>query len=232
MRHEGISTNIGEQRLHPLFKNRDQVGELLANELKNYAYRDDVIVLALPRGGVPVAFKISQALQVPLDLILVRKLGTPGQAELAMGAIATGGVRILNKDVIRGLDIDQATLDAVAAREQKELERRERAYRGERALPELQGKHVILVDDGLATGATMLAAVSAVKQFNPERIIVAVPVAPSDTVERLKQSAHEVICLKTPQPFIAIGRWYVNFNQVSDEEVKNLLQQAWERSSA
>jgi putative phosphoribosyl transferase len=181
------------------------------------------LILALPRGGVPVAYQVARELGAPLDIFVVRKLGTPGQEELAMGAIASGGVRVMNPDVVRAARIPEQAIEETAKREAQELERRERAYRGEREMPELQNRCVVLVDDGLATGATMRVAVAAIRKHNPSRVVVAVPVAPPDTVERLRAEADEVVCLSTPEPFIAIGRWYENFSQTTDEEVRQLL---------
>jgi putative phosphoribosyl transferase len=210
-------------------RDRSSAGQALAQLLTDYRQRPDVIVLALPRGGVPVAYEIANALQVRLDLMLVRKLGVPGHAELAMGAIASGGVRVLNRDVLASLQIDGATVEAVAAQENLELQRRDRAYRGERPSPELDGQQVILVDDGLATGATMQAAIKAVRQQSPARVVVAVPVAPPDSVALLRRQVDEVICAFTPEMFIAIGRWYVDFPQTPDQQVEALLRQAWQR---
>lgn len=209
-------------------RDRSSAGQALAHLLVAYRQRPDVIVLALPRGGVPVAYEIASALQVRLDLMLVRKLGVPGHAELAMGAIASGGVRVLNRDVLAALHIDDATVDAVTAQESLELQRRDRAYRGERAPPLLDGQQVILVDDGLATGATMHAAIKAVRQQSPARIVVAVPVAPPDSVALLRRQVDEVICPFMPEIFNAIGRWYVDFSQTSDQQVQTLLHQAWQ----
>lgn len=208
-------------------KDRTTAGRMLAESLHHLAGRTDLVVLALPRGGVPVAFEVADALGAILDLMVVRKLGAPGQEELAMGAIASGGVRLLNHDVVRALNVDEGTIDRVAQREQQELERRERAYRGDRPWPGLRGQCVILSDDGLATGATMRAAVTAVRKQEPARMVVAVPVAPPDTVEMLKRKVDEVACLATPEPFLAIGRWYEDFRQVSDDEVRDLLARAW-----
>ncbi|MDP2241988.1 MAG: phosphoribosyltransferase [Burkholderiales bacterium] len=209
------------------FSDRTQAGRLLGEALLPYKERDDVVVLALPRGGVPVAFEVVKAINASLDLMLVRKLGTPGQEELAMGAIAWGGARVLNTDIIGSLGISAETIDAVASRESRELERRQRAYRGDRPPPQVKGRCVILVDDGLATGATMRSAIKALRQQHPARIVVAVPVAPPDTIETLRQEADEVVCLAAPEPFMAIGRWYHEFPQTSDDEVKDLLQRAW-----
>ncbi len=209
---------------------RTEAGRALGEALRGYAGRDDVIVLALPRGGVPVAYEVAVAIRAPLDLMLVRKLGTPGQEELAMGAIASGGARVLNDDVIASLTISEDTINAVAEREQRELERRQRAYRGDHPVPQLEGRCVILVDDGVATGSTLLAAIAAVRQQRPAHIVAAVPVAPADTMERLRREADDVICLATPEPFWAISRWYQEFPQMSDDEVRELLARAWEKS--
>ena len=212
------------------FENRTQAGQLLGRVLLHYKGRHDVVVLALPRGGVPVAFEVVRAIGASLDLMLVRKLGTPGQEELAMGAIAPGGVQVLNQDIVESLGISEKTIEAAANRERKELERRQRAYRGDRPPPQVQGRCVILVDDGLATGATMRSAIKAIRQQQPARIVVAVPVAPGDTIETLRHEADEVVCLATPEPFLAIGRFYQDFPQTSDEEVKDLLARAWENA--
>ena len=214
------------------FEDRFSAGRALGTALEAYADRDDVIVLALPRGGVPVAYEVAKHINAPLDLMLVRKLGVPDQQELAMGAIAVGGVRVLNQDIIRRLSINPDTIDRVAAREQQELDRRLRAYRGNRPLPVLQNKCVILVDDGLATGATMRAAIAAARQQNLAHIVVAVPVAPIDAVEAIRSETGEVICLETPEPFAAIGRWYVSFDQTNDNAVRDLLAQAWDSDSS
>jgi len=214
------------------FRNRVQAGQLLAEALRDYAARSDVIVLALPRGGVPVAFEVARALKAPLDLMLVRKLGTPGQEELAMGAIASGGVRVLNDEVVHMLRISADVIEVVARREHKELERRQKAYRGDRPPPQLAGKCVILIDDGIATGATIRSAVRAVRAQAPLRIVVAAPMAPGETVDVLKQEADEVVCLATPEPFNAIGCWYHEFPQTSDDEVKDLLVRAGKLAAA
>ncbi|MEX6503683.1 phosphoribosyltransferase [Pseudomonas zhanjiangensis] len=207
---------------------RVTAGRALAESLGHYRARPQAIVLALPRGGVPVAYEIASRLQLPLDLMLVRKLGVPGHAELAMGAIASGGIRVLNRGVLASLFIDQAAIEAVAEREAEELQRRDRAYRGERPYPQLRDREVILVDDGLATGATMQAAVKAVRQHGPARIVVAVPVAPPETVAELRSQVDEVVCPCMPDSFVAIGRWYLDFSQTSDREVQELLQRAWQ----
>lgn len=210
------------------FKNRLEAGRLLAGALKPYAGCPDVLILALPRGGVPVAFEAAQALSLPLDLMMVRKLGMPGQEELAMGAVATGGIKVLNQALIQNLNISETVIDSVVDKEREELERRERVYRGKRPAPEINNRRIILIDDGLATGATMRAAVSALQQQKPASIIVAIPVAPPDTVEKLRKEADEVICLATPESFFAIGTWYEDFSQTSDEEVGDLLARAWQ----
>ncbi len=210
------------------FKNRIEAGRSLASALKPYVERPGVLILALPRGGVPVAFEVAQALNIPLDLMIVRKLGLPGQEELAMGAVATGGIKVLNHLLIQKLSISDAVLNLAIDKEKKELKRREQVYRGERPIPEVSGRWVILIDDGLATGATMRAAVSALRQQKPAGIIIGIPVAPIDTVEELRKEADEVVCLATPEPFSAIGKWYEDFSQTSDEEVSNLLARVWQ----
>jgi predicted phosphoribosyltransferase len=208
------------------FRNRTEAGRVLAGKLAAYANRRDVIVLALPRGGVPVAYEVARALGAPLDVFVVRKLGLPGNEEYAMGAIATGGVRVLNEQVVNALGIPEQVIDTVAVREQQELARRERLYRGERPPPEVRGRSVILVDDGLATGATMQAAVEALRRLQPARIVVAVPTASPDTCEQLRAQADEVICATTPEPFRAVGLWYEDFSQTTDDEVRELLARA------
>src|SRR5918999_115065 len=209
-----------------LFRDRTDAGKRLATQLADYADRADVLVLALPRGGVPVAFEVAEALRAPLDIFLVRKLGVPGHEELAMGAIATGGVRVLNEDVVDNLRIPGEVVDAVAADELRELERRERAYRGDRPAPDVRGKTVILVDDGLATGSTMRAAAAALRQQQPARIVVAVPVSAPQTCDEYKMGVDEIICAVTPEPFQAVGLWYEDFSQTTDEEVRELLARA------
>jgi putative phosphoribosyl transferase len=215
-----------EVTMADLFVDRTEAGKLLAARLTRYGSRGDMIVLALPRGGVPVAFEIARALSAPLDVFLVRKLGVPGHEELAMGAIATGGVRVLNKDVVGYLAVPQRIIDTVAREEQQELERRERLYRGDRPAPEVRGMTVILVDDGLATGSTMRAAIAALKKLEPGGIVVAVPVAPPSTVEELKNEVNEVVSVFTPEPFDGVGRWYQDFSQTTDQEVRSLLDQS------
>ena len=207
------------------FANRREAGAELASKLRQYAGRDDVIVLALPRGGVPVAFEVAEALDAPLDTFLVRKLGLPGHPELAMGAIASGGVRVLNDDVVRWYGIPARTIEAVAREEQAELERREREYRRGQPLVDLCGRTVILVDDGLATGSTMKAAVRAVRQHGPARVVVAVPVGAPASCEEFAGLTEETVCARMPELFSAVGQWYRDFSQSTDEEVRELLEQ-------
>jgi predicted phosphoribosyltransferase len=208
------------------FRDRTEAGQVLASMLKHYAGRPDVLVFGLPRGGVPVAYEVARALHAPLDVFLVRKLGVPGQEELAMGAIATGGVRVLNYDVVNALHIPQHVIESVAAREQRELERRERVYRGDRPPPDLRDRTVILIDDGLATGSTMRAAAAAVRRQQPARIVVAVPVASAITCEDFRREVDELVCVATPEPFYGVGLWYEDFSQLTDEEVRDLLARA------
>jgi putative phosphoribosyl transferase len=209
-----------------LFRDRAQAGQLLAKQLATYVDGQKTVVLGLPRGGVPVAFEVATGLNATLDVFVVRKLGVPGQEELAMGAIASGRTRVFNQDIISGLEISDQVTEFVAAKEQRELERRERLYRGNRAPPQLEGKTVILVDDGLATGSTMRAAVQALKHRRPARIIVAVPVAAVSTCQALKSEVDHVICAATPEPFYAVGYWYQEFSQTTDEEVQEFLRRA------
>lgn len=209
-----------------LFTDRTHAGMELAKALAAYTDHPDSIVLALPRGGVPIAFEIAKVLHAPMDVFIVRKLGAPGQPELAMGAIASGGLRVMNDDVLRMLRVDEATIAATVAEEQKELERRERLYRGNRPAVKIADKTVIVVDDGIATGATMRAAVRALKAQQPARLIVAIPTAAVDTCNLLRQEVDEVVCLATPEPYIAVGRWYRDFAQTSDAEVQALLAQS------
>ncbi|PYJ05131.1 MAG: phosphoribosyl transferase [Verrucomicrobia bacterium] len=208
------------------FANRTEAGRLLAEKLVNYAGRADVIVLGLPRGGVPVAFEVAQRLGALLDVFIVRKLGVPGFEELAAGAIASGGVRVLNEDVMRAIPHADEAINAITARETAELERREQIYREGRPPPELRDRIVILVDDGLATGATMRAAVKALRERGAAKIVVAVPVGPPDTCHELEERADETICLSTPEFFQAVGQYYEDFSQTSDEDVRELLSQA------
>jgi predicted phosphoribosyltransferase len=213
------------------FRNRTEAGRALAQELRAYANRDDVIVLALPRGGVPVAFEVAHALHAPLDVFMVRKLGVPGHEELAMGAIASGGVLVIEPSVVEDLSIPMEVVLDVAAREEQERLRREREYRGDRAGPDVRGRAVILVDDGLATGSTMRAAVAALRKLQPAKIVVAVPVAVRSTCEELVEEVDEVVCARTPEPFYGVGEWYADFSQTTDEEVRELLARA-ERETA
>src|SRR3989441_7774201 len=208
------------------FRDRGEAGRLLATKLRAYAGRPDVLVLALPRGGVPVAFEVAQALGAPLDVFLVRKLGVPGHEEVALGAIASGGVRVLNDDIVRRLGISTPALEAVTAREEAELRRRELAYRGSRPREPVAGRTVILVDDGLATGASMKAAVAALRRERPARIVVAVPVAAAEACDEFRADVDDVICAATPEPFMAVGAWDEDFSQTGDEEVRRLLDEA------
>jgi predicted phosphoribosyltransferase len=209
-----------------LFRDRADAGRQLAMKLSAYANHPDLLVLGLPRGGVPVAFEVAQALAAPLDVFLVRKLGLPGQEELAMGAIASGGVTVLNSEVVDLLRIPNQVIDAVAAQEQRELERREHIYRGDRPPPDVHGKTVILVDDGLATGATMRAAANALREQRPARIIIAVPIAAPETCDEFRAEVDEIICAITPEPFYAVGMWYEDFSQTTDDQVHELLARA------
>lgn len=211
-----------------LFQNRREAGQRLGTELKDLADQE-VVVLALPRGGVPVGFQVARALNAPFDIFMVRKLGAPGQEELAMGAIASGGIRVLNRDVIRELAIPRWQIDAVAERELRELARREREYRGEREPVDIRGRTVILVDDGLATGSSMRAAVAALRQQGPLKIMVAVPVAARSTCAELQKEADETVCLYTPLQFYAVGQWYQDFSETTDQEVRELLNRAAEQ---
>jgi predicted phosphoribosyltransferase len=210
------------------FQDRREAGQQLAQRLMSHAGDPDALVLALPRGGVPVAYEVALALRAPLDIFLVRKLGVPGQVELAMGAIATGGVRILNQQVIEGLGIPEDIVDRVTANEQEELLRRERLYRGDNPPPKVRGRTVILIDDGLATGSTMRAAVAAVRRLKPAHLVVAVPVAAPSTYAEFQTEVEKVVCVHTPQPFHAVGLWYERFSQTTDEEIRELLIRAGE----
>jgi predicted phosphoribosyltransferase len=213
------------------FRDRREAGAQLGRRLQQFA-KSDVVVLALPRGGVPVAYEVAGALGAPLDVFLVRKLGLPGHPELAMGAIASGGVQVLNEDVLESIAVPQAAIDAVTRTEQLELDRRERTYRGGRPLVPIKGRMVILVDDGLATGSTMRAAVAAVRRLGPSRVVVAVPVGARQTCQRLLEVADEVVCAFTPEPFMAVGLWYHDFSQTTDAEVGQLLTLASTRATS
>lgn len=208
------------------FRDRHDAGQQLATSLGAYARRSDVLVLALPRGGVPVGFEVARALDAPVDVFLVRKLGVPGHEELAMGALASTGVRVLNHETIDQLGIPPDVIERVTAMEQQELERRERSYRGNRPAPDVRGRTLLLVDDGLATGSTMRAAAAALKRQHPARIVVAVPTAAPQTRDELRQEVDEVVCAITPQPFYAVGLWYEDFSETTDEEVRDLLAEA------
>jgi len=208
------------------YRDRTDAGRRLAGLLRRYADRPDVVVLALPRGGVPVAFEVATALHVPLDVFVVRKLGLPSHPELAIGAIASGGVRLVDESAVRRFGVTDSQLAAVSAAEERELQRRERAYRDRLPSPDLHGKTVILVDDGLATGASMAAAATAVRAQDPTRIVVAVPVAARETCDAFVEMVDEVVCAATPDPFNAVGLWYEDFSQTSDKEVHELLERA------
>lgn len=208
------------------FKNRTEAGRLLAQQLIAYANCPNLLVLGLPRGGIPVAFEVAKVLNAPLDVCIVRKLGLPSHKELAMGAIAPGGIRVLNRSVVKWFGIKHKTIEEVVAIEEKELERRDRAYRGDRPFWDLHDLSVILVDDGIATGSTIRAAIAILRQQQPERIIVGVPVAPPAACQEIEAEVDEVVCLMQPEPFDAIGLWYEDFTQTTDAEVRNLLEQS------
>lgn len=206
-----------------IFQDRKEAGRILAERLAAYKNRHDVVILALPRGGVPVGYEVAKALNAPFDVFVVRKLGVPGQEELAMGAIASGGVRVINEDVAELLRIPEEMIEEVAANEKEELERRERLYRGDRPGLDARGRVAILIDDGLATGSTMRAAAAAVRGQQPTRIVVAAPVAAASTCAELRNEVDEVVCAETPEPFYAISLWYRDFTQTTDDEVRELL---------
>jgi predicted phosphoribosyltransferase len=213
----------------PRFRDRIEAGQLLGREMaKRLGKQDDVIVLALPRGGVPVAHEVAHALGAALDVFIVRKLGVPGHEELAMGAIASGGVRVINHEVVTYARVTQPLIDAVAAREERELQRRETAFRGDRPPLDVRGRTVVIVDDGLATGSTMRAAVQALRAMEPRRIVVAVPVGAAQACETIRREADDLVCLRIPEPFEAVGQWYDDFTQTSDAEVHALLAQIYE----
>ena len=208
------------------FANRTEAGKLLADALSGYTGRSDILILALPRGGVPVAYEVAKALFAPMDLWLVRKLGVPGQEELALGALAGKNIRVLNYDIIDLLNIDETVIDTIVAREQAELERRNRLYRQGKPPPAIEGKTIIIIDDGLATGATMRVAISSLRQAGAARIIAAVPVGAASTCDKIEEEADQLICLHTPEPFYGVGQWYNDFSQTSDDEVLALLNNA------
>ena len=209
--------------MNRIFRDREDAGMQLAAHLSRYARDPKVVVLGLPRGGVPVAYQVARALKAPLEAFVVRKLGVPGQKELAMGAMASGGVRVLNSEVISMLRISEQAIATVAAEEQQELEQQQHAYRGDLPFPDLAGRTVIIVDDGVATGSTMRAAVQALRQMQPARIVVAAPVAASETCQSLARDADEVVCVSMPEPFHAVSAWYQDFSQTTDEQVRTLL---------
>jgi len=202
-----------------IFQNRAEAGQQLASHLEKYANRDDVIVLAVPRGGVPIAFEVARALNLPLDIFVLRKLGVPGHEEFAFGAIGSGGVRVLDGQVVQSLGLSNMVIDLITRAERAELARREQIYRGRRPPLNVRGKIVILVDDGIATGASLTAGVHAVRQMQPAAIVIAAPVAPRSTVKRLRHEVDDVVCVETPERFYGVGRFYHDFSQVSDEEV-------------
>ena len=212
--------------MHVRYRDRSDAGRRLAEHLEPYADRGDVLVLALPRGGVPVAYEVARALGAPLDVFVVRKLGLPMHPELAMGAIASGGIRVLDREIVRRFGVTEAQLAAVTAAEERELARRERQYRDDRPFPDVRGRTVLLVDDGLATGASMSAAAAAIRTREPGRVVVAVPVAAAETCEAFRAVVDDVVCAATPEPFHAVGLWYADFSQTSDEEVHDLLARA------
>jgi predicted phosphoribosyltransferase len=214
------------------YPDRFAAGRFLARQLRGYVDRPDVLVLALPRGGVPVAFEVARALRAPLDVFVVRKLGVPGHQELAFGAISTGGVRVIHPDMVDAFELSEDSIDAIVDQEERELARREHRYRRGRPLPRIHGKTVILVDDGLATGASMKAAVVAVREHEPSRLVVAVPIASMRTCESLAADVDEMICGLTPEPFLAVGQWYDDFGQTQDEEVNGLLARAAEERTS
>jgi putative phosphoribosyl transferase len=212
--------------MNMIFENRTEAGQKLAPHLRKYANREDVIVLGVPRGGVPVAFEVATALGAPLDVFVLRKLGVPGHEELAFGAIGSGGVRVLDPDIVEGLGISDLDIELVTAAEKQELERRERTYRGRRPPLDVSAMTVILVDDGIATGSSMRAAIGALREMKPARVVVATPVAPASTCDRLRFEVDEVVCLAMPEPFYGVGKFYGDFSQVSDKEVNALLDRA------
>jgi putative phosphoribosyl transferase len=211
-----------------IFRNRQQAGQILASRLEKYANREDVIVLGIPRGGVPVAFEVAKALNQPLDIFVLRKLGVPGYKELAFGAIGSGGVRVVNANLVAELGLSDVQVAAVIRAEQEELKRREKIYRGNRPPLEVRGRTVILIDDGIATGSSILAAIHALRQMQPAGIVVGTPVGPPDTVIRLQREVNELVCVEMPESFYGVGQFYVDFSQVSDQEVNELLDRAFQ----
>lgn len=208
------------------FHDRNEAGRKLADALISYANKPNLLVLGLPRGGVPVAYAVAEKLHAPLDVFLVRKLGVPGYEELAMGALAWGDVTVFNEEIVSSIHISQNAIKSAIARESEELKRRNTEYRGNKPFPKITGKTIILIDDGLATGATMKAAVTAIQQLHPEKLVVAIPVAAVDSYQTIKQMVDEIVCLETPEPFYAVGAWYSDFSQTTDGEVITLLKQA------
>lgn len=211
-----------------LFKNRTEAGKSLAEKLQAYANRTDVLILALPRGGVPVAFEVSQALGIPLELVVVRKLGLPGREEFAMGAVASGGVEVRNKEIIDILSIKATTIDKIRDEQEEEVKRLEKVYRGDMNWPHYKAENIILIDDGLATGYSMRVAIAVARDLDPKKIIVAVPVAPKNTLNTIASLVDETICLSTPEQFTAVGKWYEDFDQVTDDEVRRLMKTSWQ----
>ena len=211
-----------------IFRNRQQAGQILASRLEKYANREEVIVLGIPRGGVPVAFEVAKALNQPLDIFVLRKLGVPGHEELAFGAIGSGGVRVVNANLVTELGLSDVQVAAVIRAEQEELKRREKIYRGNRPPLEVRGRTVILIDDGIATGSSILAAIHALRRMQPEGIVVGTPVGPPDTVIRLQREVNELVCVEMPESFYGVGQFYVDFSQVSDQEVNELLDRAFQ----
>ena len=209
-----------------IFENRRDAGKQLAKELSEFKGQNDAIVLGLPRGGIPVAYEVAKALELPLDVFIVRKLGVPGQPELAMGAIASGDIKVMNESVVRNAGISDQQIEEVAHKEKEELKKREKAYRGARPDIDLQGKTVLIVDDGLATGASMRAAISALREHNPKKIIAAIPTAPRDTCQEFESEVDQIICLRTPSPFWGVGGSYQNFSQTTNKEVRTFLNKA------
>jgi putative phosphoribosyl transferase len=221
-----VDDKMSEEGKMAPFKDRRDAGRKLAQKLATYAGQPNVLVLALPRGGVPVGYEVALALNAPLDIFIVRKLGLPGREELAIGAIASGDVRVLNRDVIRMLSVPDEVINFVAKRELQELQRRENLYRKDRPYPELRERTVILIDDGLATGASMRAAIAGLRAQHPTRIVIAVPAGAPDVCDAFRREVDEIVCAVTPEPFYGVGRWYEDFSQVTDEEVRILLEEA------